>query len=144
MYSRLKKNPEPIWPGTSSSLQANFLFRPDTILRFQYFQMHGKNSRIEAEKKLMLAVLDDAIAIYQKYFFAHDEKGKELFCEAEEWIMEEQNDWFFSFTSICEQLEMDPDYLRRGLLHWSEKQICLFQLVRVRKLIPCHGIGRGT
>ena len=40
----------------------------------------------EPEEKLMLAVLDDAIACFQKYAFARDRKGKVLFQEAEEWV----------------------------------------------------------
>jgi hypothetical protein len=43
-----------------------------------------------------------------------------LFKEAEEWIMEKNSDWFFSFENICETLELYPDYIRQGLLRWKE------------------------
>ena len=39
-----------------------------------------------------------------------------LFNEAEDWIMEQDNDWMFSFVSICEILRLNPEYVRRGLL----------------------------
>jgi len=128
MVSRLETKPKRNWPGISDGLQANFLFQPDTILSFQYFEMLGTNSRLEGEKKLMLAVLDDAIVVFQKYYSARDKKRKKLFREAEEWIIEKRDDRLFSFTSICEHLEINPDYLRRGLLKWKEKQISLLQL----------------
>jgi len=128
MVFELEKKPERIWPGASGGSQATFLFQPDTILPFQYFERLGRHSLLEGEKRLMLAVLEDAVVVFQKYYFASDEKGKELFREAEEWIIEERDDRLFSFTSICEQLEINSDYLRRGLLQWREKQISLLQL----------------
>ena len=114
MVFELEKKPERIWPGASGGLQANFLFQPDTILPFQYFERLGRHSLLEGEKKLMLAVLEDAVASFQKYYFA-----------------------LFSFTSICELLEISPDYLRRGLLQWREKQIYLPQPSKGKE-VRCH------
>jgi hypothetical protein len=78
-----------------------------------------KNTR-DGEEGLMLAVLEDAIEYFQEYLLAKDKKGKELFQEAEEWILEKNSDRIFSFKHICEVLELDPDYVRRGLLRWKE------------------------
>jgi len=82
-----------------------------------------KKTRREREEALMLAVLADAIECFQKYVFAEHERGKRSFQEAEDWILETNNDWLFSFCSICEALELDPDYLRQGLLRWKEAKI---------------------
>lgn len=106
----------------SHPLEANVLFQPDTILPLQYFERMRRNALPEGEKKLLLAVLEDAVGCFQKYFFAHDKKGRALFKDAEHWIMEESDDGVFSFDAVCELLEIDPDYLRRGLLKWKEKQ----------------------
>ena len=38
----------------------------------------------------MLAVLDDAIACFQKHAFARGRKGKILFREAEDWVQEDK------------------------------------------------------
>lgn len=78
-----------------------------------------KNTR-DGEEGLMLAVLEDAIEYFQEYLLAKDKKGKELFQEAEEWILEKNGDRIFSFKHICEVLGLDPDYVRRGLLRWKE------------------------
>ena len=48
---------------------------------------------LEPEKKLMLAILEDAVACFQKYVFARDGKGKALFRETEDWVLEQQGDW---------------------------------------------------
>ena len=78
-----------------------------------------KNIR-EGEEGLMLAVLTDAIEYFQKYVLAKDQRGKKLFQEAEEWFLEKESDWFFSFENICEVLRLHPDYIRQGILRWKE------------------------
>src|SRR5262245_3859831 len=82
-----------------------------------------KKTRREKEEALMLAVLADAIECFQKYVFAENERGKRSFQEAEDWILEKNSDWLFSFHSICETLELSPDYLRQGLLRWKAAQV---------------------
>jgi hypothetical protein len=69
-----------------------------------------------AEKELMLAVLESAIEDFQKYASAKDRKGRLLYQEAEEWILEKDGEWFLSFNNICETLSLSPDQLRRALL----------------------------
>lgn len=125
---------ERIWPEASGAAQVTSLFQPDTTLSLQYFDVFRKNSCLEGEKKIMLAVLEDAVASFQKYYCDSDKKGKELFREAEEWIMVEKDERLFSFTNICELLEINPDYLRRGLLQWREKQTSLLQLSKGKEV----------
>ena len=74
----------------------------------------------EGEEKLMLAVLASAIEHFQKHVLSKDEKGRELFQEAEEWFLEKDSDQLFSFEYVCETLGLHPDYLRQGLLSWKE------------------------
>jgi hypothetical protein len=74
----------------------------------------------EGEEKLMLAVLSDAIELFQKHVLSKDEKGRNLFREVEEWFLEKENDQLFSFEYICETLELHPDYIRQGLISWKE------------------------
>lgn len=96
------------------------LFQPDTLLPAQYFENFRTKNHLEAEKKLMLAVLEDAVLCFQNYLFARDSRGKRIFHEAEEWILETDSDWIFSFESICEVLGLNPQYVRHGLLRWKE------------------------
>jgi hypothetical protein len=74
----------------------------------------------DGEKALMLAVLENAIADSQKYVLATDKKGKGLFDAAEQWILETDSPSFFSFNNICEYLQLDPDYVRKGFTRWKE------------------------
>ena len=66
----------------------------------------------------MLAVLEDALDCYQKYAVVREGQGQQLFDEAQTWITSKERRWFFSYENICETLEINPAYLRRGLENW--------------------------
>jgi len=95
------------------------LFQPDTLLPDQFLDTYRRKLHLEPEKKLMLAILEDATACFQKYTFARDSKGKALFRETEEWVFAKGDQGIFSFDSVCEILSLDPDYVRRGLAEWK-------------------------
>ena len=99
------------------------LFQPDTVLPAQYLETVRRKTHLEPEKKLMLSVLEDAVACFQKYAFTRDAHGKSLLREAEEWILEESTEWLFSFDNICESLGLHPKYIREGLHQWKEKKV---------------------
>jgi len=85
------------------------------------------------EQKLMLAVLDDPVSCFQKYFAARDKIGTSLFREAEEWILlQGKSNWFFAFDYICETLDLDPGYIREGLLRWRYHRLSERDRVRLR------------
>ena len=112
------------------------LFQPDTLLPEQFLETFRRKLHLEPEKKLMLAVLEDAIACYQKYIFARDGKGKLLFQDAEEWIQERGGDWLFSFANVCETLGFNPDYVRQGLMQWKEQRFVERTRAKVYRLRP--------
>ena len=102
------------------------LFEPDTLLSAQYFDTLRRKALLEPERRLVLAILDDAIACYRDNMFSRSAKKKRLFDEAEEWIVTPQADWIFSFDHVCEALGLNPEYIRRGLLRWKEKHRAKF------------------
>ena len=73
---------------------------------------------LQPETKLMLAVLQGAVECFKEY--AEEDR---LFKETEEWIFDDDHEWPFSFINICEAVDMDPKYLRKGLLHWRQSGI---------------------
>jgi hypothetical protein len=95
------------------------LFQPDTLMPEQFLDTHRRKTHLAPEIQLMLAVLEDAVACFQKYIFARDGKGREMFREAEEWILAEESDWLFSFDNIADALGLNPRYLREGLMRWK-------------------------
>lgn len=99
------------------------LFQPDTLMPAQYLENYRRKTHLEPETRLMLAVLEDGVACYQKYVLARDERGRQLFRDAEEWVLQEDNDWLFSFDNICEAMGLNPEYLRKGMVRWKQAQI---------------------
>lgn len=99
------------------------LFQPDCLLPVQYFENFCRKVQTEPEKRLMLAVLDNALACFQKHFSSRGGRGLRLFRETEEWIFREDSGRPFSFSNICDVVGFDPQYVRRGLLRWRERRI---------------------
>ncbi len=98
------------------------LFQPDTLLSAHYYGNLRRKTLIQPEMRLTLAILEDAINCFQNNLTAESGKGKMLFNEAEEWILEEDDDWIFSFRNVCELLGFNPAYLRQGLLRWKQER----------------------
>jgi hypothetical protein len=89
---------------------------PDSLLEFQYHDAQRKVRELEPERRLILAVLSDAVDCYQQYAGATDGRGKRIFHEAESWIFQEKDPTrCFSFEHICELFDLSPTYIRRGL-----------------------------
>jgi len=98
------------------------LFQPDIMLPAQYFTLLRKQAPQGPEYGLVTAILQDAIECFQKYRYATDETAGELFSDARDWIASDDRKWPFSFENICGVLNLDPEYLRRGLQQWAESQ----------------------
>ena len=89
----------------------------------QYLENLRRMTLLEPEKRLMLAVLEDAINCFQVNVMARSGRRKKLFNESEDWIMGWDDDWIFL---VCERLRafrFNPEYVRRGLLRWKEKKL---------------------
>ena len=90
--------------------------QPDTVLPHQFFGALRRRSRLDGERRLMMAVLEDAVHCYRKHGSASDPRMKQLFLDAEAWINGTDRLWCFSFENVCDSLELDPDYVRDGLI----------------------------
>ena len=99
------------------------VFQPDTVLPSQFFAILREKGFIEGEKRLMAAVLADAVDVYMKQAFTADSKARNLFLDAEAWLFaDEPGPWFFSFHILCDMLGLAPEYIRRGLREWHLKR----------------------
>jgi hypothetical protein len=98
-------------------------FVPDAILPVQYFEALRPKHRIEAEQRLMLSILRDGIECFMKYIDLPGKRGRELFRDAEAWINSADRRTLFSFENVCEALDMNPDYVRRGLHCWKKQKL---------------------
>jgi hypothetical protein len=97
------------------------LFQPDELAGDEYRKTVQRSTPLEPERRLMLAVLDDAIFCFQKYLHPKSSKERSLYQEAAAWIFDRNDARTFSFENICDLCGLAPNYLRRGLLHWREQ-----------------------
>lgn len=104
------------------------LFQPDTLLPAQFFSTLREKGVVEGEKRLMAAVLADAIETYMKQAEALDLRGQQLFLEAETWLFGSPTSWLFSYGNICDVLGLDPEYVRIGLRTWRTRRTRPFTL----------------
>jgi hypothetical protein len=74
------------------------------------------------ERRLMVAVLEDAVHRFRKYAGAKSAEGIAILTEEEEWFFGGSAEGPFSFESICGALGIDPDYLRGGLRRLKEAE----------------------
>ena len=109
------------------------LFEPDIMLPAQYFAVLRKSAPQGPEYLLVLAMLQDAVECVQKYRFAMDPNGRELYTDAYDWIASDDRQWPFSFENVCDILKINPEYLRTGLFRWCERQD---ELRRIGKVVP--------
>lgn len=101
---------------TSSPLE------PDTMVPSQYFDGVGSDAAFQPEKRLMLAVLEEAVATFQRHVTSDSDHSQLLVEEVESWASGADADWPFSFENICNALDIEPEFLRTGMVRWKESQ----------------------
>lgn len=88
----------------------------------QYADRHGANAiQLQPERRLMLAVLEEAIDTFRRYRAARDPKARRLARDAADWLSSDAEGWIFDYRRVCEALGLDPDYVRRGLKAWEAR-----------------------
>lgn len=107
--------------GLDLDSRSTVRFQPDELAAHQYQKTFERVRPLQPERRLMLAVLEDAIICFQRYLNAKGGKEKKLHQDATAWIFDQNDMRAFSFESICAVCGLDPDYVRRGLLNWSQQ-----------------------
>ncbi len=97
------------------------ILEPDIFLPSQFYGSGGLSRQLEGEKRLMIAVLKDAVECLEKYRSARSSVGRSHYENAIDWIKDTDAEWLFSFTNICDLLGFDPDYMREVLLKRENK-----------------------
>lgn len=91
----------------------------DLILPCQYYDVSGGH-RLTGEQRLMLALLTDAINVYQKGAHARLARSRRLYVDAERWILRDATgSGALSFTTVCEALGIEAGLLRRRIIGWK-------------------------
>jgi hypothetical protein len=99
------------------------ILEPDIFLPSQFYGTGGLSRKLEGEKRLMIAILKDAVECLEKYRGARTSAGRSHYENAIEWVKDTDTEWLFSFTNICDLLGFDPDYMREVLLKRENKHV---------------------
>jgi hypothetical protein len=86
----------------------------DVILPSQYFGA-VRDGAMCGERRLMLAVLADAINVLQDRDPMVTARGRQAFAEAAEWVITTGDRYLFSFDSVCDGLNIASEVLRERL-----------------------------
>ena len=73
-----------------------------------------RSAAASGERRLMAAVLTDAIQVYLK-----GRRESLLFREAERWIESSDRGWLLSYENVCDVLQIDAGLLRRALHRYA-------------------------
>lgn len=119
------------------------LLQPDTLLPSQFYAALKRKGAHEPERRLVIAVLQDAVDCFQKHLRARDRKARQLFVDAEEWICSEDRSWPFSFENVCDLLQINAEYLRNGLISWKERELQGLNERARGKVVPLKPLAVG-
>lgn len=67
------------------------------------------------ERTLMAAVLFDGLQAYMSYVCSKGREARKKYQEAFNWVNSKDDQYVFSFESVCEGLGINPQFLRIGL-----------------------------
>jgi len=122
-------------PRAPMEERALAVFQPDILVENQYQSTYRRRFHLEPERVLMLAVLQDAVVCFQDNVTATCKRKRLMHSDAEEWIVNEDRNYPFSFENVCEALGYDPAYMRQGLMRWKEAVLSGRSKKETRKLL---------
>ena len=108
-------------------------FEADSILPTQFFEGRKKNEAVGSVKRLMLAVLTDAVRCYQIGLGSQKTARIRAFREAEQWLFGTKEYGPFSCENACYALDITPEYLRKMLRKWRGQRIRGARVTVVRR-----------
>jgi len=67
------------------------------------------------ERRLMVALVADAIRCIEKYRNARDSRSRSRYAKEVQWMLSDDKDSIFAFIRVCEILDLDPVAVRDSL-----------------------------
>ena len=108
------------FPAIADDRPAPAGFEPETVLPCQLLDASHRGAAMQPEKRLMLAVLEDAIATLQRTAGRTRRAAVREHDEARAWLASDDASWPYAFLNVCHVLGYEPGYLRNGLRTWLD------------------------
>jgi len=123
---------------------ATSLAEAEEILFPEQFFTSAAHSQVSwtPERRLLLAALEDAAAMFIRYCNDHTTRSKRLFRETREWFASTDRTSLRTFETICDYLNLDAEYIRLGLRRLPTPNVArampLHRLLRRPQLAKRH------
>ncbi len=85
------------------------------LMPTQYYELIGHRTMLDGEKKLLFAVLEDAIRVYVLNMSGRSAGARRDFKEVCDWLNAPSDGDLFSFDNLCEVFGIQPAALRLQL-----------------------------
>jgi len=95
----------------------------DAIHPTQYYLANRSMRLASGEKKLMLAILKDAIKCFRRNVTGKSVHSQKIFSETEEWFYDEDTNYLYSFLNICAWLGVDFKLIRLKLSEMKQESV---------------------
>jgi hypothetical protein len=95
----------------------------EAVLPVQFYGARRGAATIEPLRRLMVAMLVDAVRCFQTKFGARQPATRQEFAEVRSWIFSDEDNATFSIKAVCDALEIDPKAIRKGLVRWMEERL---------------------
>jgi hypothetical protein len=93
------------------------------VLPLQFYGSRRGTLESQPLRRLMSAMLIDAVRCYQTKFKKHQSGRRQEFAEVQSWLFSGRDNGPFSFRAVCDELEIDPEAVRQGLTRWAAEKI---------------------
>jgi len=99
------------------------IVQPQVILPAQFSGGRRQAAPSEPLRRLMAAILEDAVRCFQKNINARHLSQRREFYEAAQWFFGSEAAGPFAFNNVCHILDLDPRHIRHTLRDWSASRI---------------------
>jgi hypothetical protein len=104
-----------------SQEEARLFHQPDVLCVGEYLHVYQGRPAETPERRLIAAILRDAVDCYLRDCFTKNRHRKRSFREAEEWFFKSDGYGVFSLENVCNVLNIDPGYIRRTLKEYEQQ-----------------------
>ena len=105
----------------------------EAVLPLQFYGARRGAATIEPLRRLMVAMLVDAVRCFQTKFETRQQARRQEFAEVRSWIFSDEDNGVFSFKAVCDALEIDPEAIRKELVRWKEKALSGEKPLKIRR-----------
>jgi len=105
-----------------AAAKGEFPFQPEAVLPVQFHYARRDTALVDGIKRLMCAILIDAVRSFQINLEARKPARQQQFREAHFWIFSDMGYGPFCFKEVCIALGLDPQSVRRWLPCWQRRK----------------------